>query len=111
MRILITGIAGFVGGHLVEALAGAHTLAGISRKPNQDIFTGELTDTARVDAIVRAFQPEWLIHLAGYANTGGSFKEPEACWRDNLTATRSLWPTTSSISELIISTAAPFVVS
>ena len=91
MRILITGITGFVGGHLVEALAGSHTLAGISRRPNQDIFTGELTDTARVEEIVRSFQPEWLIHLAGYANTGGSFKEPEACWRDNLTATRSLY--------------------
>ena len=95
MRILISGITGFVGGHLVEALAGSHALAGISRRPKPNIpaelFTGELTDTARVEEIVRAFQPEWLIHLAGYANTGGSFKEPEACWRDNLTATRSLY--------------------
>ncbi len=95
MRILITGITGFVGGHLVEALAGSHALVGISRKPNPtipaDLFTGELTDTARVEEIVRTFRPEWLIHLAGYANTGGSFKEPDACWRDNLTATRSLY--------------------
>ena len=95
MRILITGISGFVGGHLVEALAGSHALAGISRKPNPtipvELFLGELTDTARVEEIVRAFQPEWLIHLAGYANTGGSFKEPEACWRDNLAATQSLY--------------------
>ena len=95
MRILITGITGFVGRHLVEALAGSHALAGLTRKPNPkipaELFQGELTDTARVEEIVRTFRPEWLIHLAGYANTGGSFKEPEACWRDNLTATRSLY--------------------
>lgn len=96
MRILITGITGFVGGHLVEALAGSHAIAGISRKPNPDLLTGELTDTARVEEIVRSFQPEWLIHLAGYANTGGSFKETEACWRDNLTATRSLYDAIAS---------------
>ncbi len=95
MRILITGISGFVGGHLVEALVGSHALAGIVRKPNPtipaELFLGELTDTPRVEEIVRSFQPEWLIHLAGYANTGGSFKEPDACWRDNLAATRSLY--------------------
>ena len=36
-------------------------------------------------------RPDWVVHLAGYANTGKSFHEPDQCWADNLDATRSLY--------------------
>jgi GDP-4-dehydro-6-deoxy-D-mannose reductase len=106
MRILITGISGFVGGHLVEALgsAGGHALAGIVRQdsqllshpppdfhPSVELHSGDLHDGKRVEEIVRTVRPEWVFHLAGYANTGGSFREPDRCWADNLAATRSLY--------------------
>ena len=48
MRILITGITGFVGGHLVEALPAGHTLTGVSRN---------------------ADWPAGLAHLAGPSDT------------------------------------------
>ncbi|HEY1189529.1 MAG TPA: NAD-dependent epimerase/dehydratase family protein, partial [Gemmata sp.] len=104
MRILITGITGFVGGHLVEHLMsrGGHELFGVSRRgewpallahlePHAKLSAGELCDTAAVERIVRETQPDWVCHLAGYANTGGSFRDPERAWRENLTATRSLY--------------------
>src|SRR5687767_13826538 len=106
MRILITGISGFVGGHLVEALvsAGGHALAGVVRQdsqllahppadfhPSVELHTGDLHDGKRVEEVVRGVKPEWVFHLAGYANTGGSFREPDRCWADNLAATRSLY--------------------
>lgn len=104
MRILITGITGFVGGHLVEHLVsqGGHALFGISRQgqwpavlahlaPHAQLLTGELRDVARIEAILRDIQPEWIFHLAGYANTGGSFRDPERAWSENLTATRALY--------------------
>lgn len=102
MRILITGITGFVGGHLVEALPGGHTLIGVSRNADwpaglahlagrAELHAAELADGPRVEAIVRRARPDWVIHLAGYANTGGSFREPDKCWADNLAATRSLY--------------------
>jgi GDP-4-dehydro-6-deoxy-D-mannose reductase len=104
MRILITGITGFVGGHLVEHLvtAGGHALFGVSRRgqwpaalvhlaPHVKLSALDLSDPARVEAVVRDVRPDWVIHLAGYANTGGSFREPERAWAENLTATRSLY--------------------
>lgn len=104
MRILITGITGFVGGHLVEALsaAGGHTLFGVSRSAawphalqhladKAELHSAELTDGPAVEDLVRRTRPEWVFHLAGYANTGGSFREPDKCWAANLTATRSLY--------------------
>ena len=104
MRVLITGATGFVGGHLAERLlaAGGHTVAGVSRSgvwpANLAHLAGrvmlsaaDLTDPAAVGAVLAAARPDWLFHLAGYANTGKSFREPDACWRDNLTATRVLY--------------------
>lgn len=104
MRILITGITGFVGGHLVEALAtaGVHRLFGASRSASwptglghlngtSELHAAELSDGPRVEEIVRLVRPDWVFHLAGYANTGASFREPDQCWADNLTATRVLY--------------------
>jgi GDP-4-dehydro-6-deoxy-D-mannose reductase len=104
VRILITGATGFVGGHLVELLRaeGGHELVGFSRGAAWPadwvhltgaarLYAGELTDRNVLDDCLRQTRPEWIIHLAGYANTGRSFHEPDACWSDNLTATRSLY--------------------
>lgn len=104
MRILITGITGFVGGHLVEHLvaAGGHALTGVSREaawpaglshlaPHAVLHSADLTDPASADRVLGDTRPEWIIHLAGYANTGGSFREPARAWADNLTATIALY--------------------
>jgi GDP-4-dehydro-6-deoxy-D-mannose reductase len=104
MRILITGVTGFIGGHLVELLnrEGGHTLAGISRLANGtpsprslantvDLHVAELRDTEQLESILRKHQPEAIVHLAGYANAGRSFVEVEKCWEDNVNGTRSLY--------------------
>jgi GDP-4-dehydro-6-deoxy-D-mannose reductase len=104
MRILITGITGFVGGHLTEALRaeGGHTVTGLSRQANwsptwahldgaAELHAGDLLDGPAVERLVRDLRPEWVFHLAGYANPGRSFREPDQCWADNLAATRSLY--------------------
>lgn len=103
MRILITGTTGFVGGHLVEALLPrGDTLFGLCRRAawpatlahlagQAELLPGDIADTARVEAVLQHAQPDWLIHLAGYANPGRSYLEADRCWHDNLTATRSLY--------------------
>ena len=50
-----------------------------------------LHDTAAVERLLRDVRPDWVVHLAGYANAGASFREPDRCWADNLGATRSLY--------------------
>jgi GDP-4-dehydro-6-deoxy-D-mannose reductase len=101
MRVLITGITGFVGGHLVERLlsGGRHTIAGISRRGEWPHDLAHLSGSVRLqsvdllqreatEALLADVRPDWIFHLAGYANTGKSFHEPDECWRDNLDATR-----------------------
>jgi GDP-4-dehydro-6-deoxy-D-mannose reductase len=104
MRVLITGVTGFVGGHLAEALRaeGGHQLFGLSRRAvwasewrhlagEVDLRAADLHDGPDVERILRETRPDWLFHLAGYANTGRSFLEPDRCWADNLDATRALY--------------------
>jgi GDP-4-dehydro-6-deoxy-D-mannose reductase len=101
MKVLITGITGFVGGHLAELLLaeGGHAVAGLARHTEwpaglghlsgrAELHTADVLDPAAVAAVIQRLRPEWVFHLAGYANTGRSFKEPDACWRLNLDGTR-----------------------
>jgi GDP-4-dehydro-6-deoxy-D-mannose reductase len=102
MRILITGITGFLGGHLTEALRaeGGHALSGMSLGAAwgpawrhldgaAELHPVDLHDGPAVERLVREVRPEWVFHLAGYANPGRSFAEQDRCWADNLAATRS----------------------
>lgn len=104
MRILISGITGFVGGHLTERLVaeGGHAIFGLCRRgawPTEldhlvgsaQLFAADLADGPRVESVLAVTRPDWIFHLAGYANTGKSFHEPDACWHDNLTATRKFY--------------------
>src|SRR5262245_30638632 len=103
MRILITGMTGFVGGHLVESLVPrGDDLFGFCRNGTWPpaltpltgtaaLLPGELTGTARLEAAVNHARPDWVVHLAGYANPGRSYLEADRCWTDNLTGTRSLY--------------------
>lgn len=104
MRILITGVNGFIGGHMAELLLaeGGHTVTGLSRAPDWPkqlahlamrvrLEPAELSDPPRLKAILERNRPEWVFHFAGYANTGKSFKEPVRCWQDNLDGTRTFY--------------------
>jgi GDP-4-dehydro-6-deoxy-D-mannose reductase len=104
MRILITGVTGFVGGHLVEALLneGGHTLHGLRRRSEWasewshlsgqlSLHAVDLLDVASTETLLRQVQPNWIFHLAGYANAGKSFHEPDLAWEGNVLASRRLY--------------------
>src|SRR6476469_4800114 len=103
MRNLVTGVTGFAGGHLAEALlARGEAVVGISRGPDWptawrhlagavDLRSCAVGDGAAVEALLREVRPARVYHLAGYAQTARSFKEPDAAWAGNLGATRALY--------------------
>ncbi len=102
-RCLITGATGFVGGHLAAHLLGAgHEVVGLTRgapwaarweevAKAVPLHAVDLRETAPLTPLLQRLQPEWVFHLAGYANAGKSSQEPQAAWAGNLTATQSLY--------------------
>lgn len=60
-RVLVTGLAGFTGAHLLHALeAAGHSVFGTAEPPEFD-----LRNPATVDAAIREVHPDFVIHLAG----------------------------------------------
>jgi GDP-4-dehydro-6-deoxy-D-mannose reductase len=102
MRNLITGLSGFAGCYLAEALLSrGESVVGLSRRAawpvgwshlahSVNLRACDLCDGAAVEAILRETKPERIYHLAGFARLGESFRDPEAAWSGNLTATRQL---------------------
>ena len=104
MRILITGITGFAGGHLAEAILrqGTVELFGVGRRgewpaewrhlaATVNLRPCDLCNPSVLDRLLAEIRPQQLYHLAGYANVGKSFQEADAAWEGNLTATRRLY--------------------
>jgi GDP-4-dehydro-6-deoxy-D-mannose reductase len=99
---LVTGVTGFAGSYLAEALLGRNEpVVGLSRQAawpapaahlagRVELRACDLCDAAAVEAVLRSVRPERVYHVAGYAHVGRSFHEPEAAWEGNLTATRRL---------------------
>jgi GDP-4-dehydro-6-deoxy-D-mannose reductase len=83
MRTLVTGASGFAGGHLVEHCeAAGDAVTGVDRSEGVDI-----TDARALITAFEAVRPEVVYHLAGWADVGGSWKDPEATFRANALGT------------------------
>lgn len=109
--LLVTGGGGFVGGHLLAALArrwpGATLHATTHRAPPSwalaRALPGEsglaervrwhrldIARGAQVGALLRTLNPDAVIHLAAQSHVPTSFQHPELSWRVNLQGTLNL---------------------
>lgn len=101
-RNLVTGVTGFAGCYLADALlARGEAVVGLSLRghwppPWQklaagvEMVQGDVADADAVLALLERARPTRIYHLAGFAHVGASFKAPDAAWAGNLTATRRL---------------------
>lgn len=97
MRALVTGISGFVGGHLTEHLvAQGDLVVGLSASGRWPTDLSHLAQTARIERfdiagepeaklaeLLRRKQPEVIYHLAAQSNPQASVDDPRATWTLN----------------------------
>jgi GDP-4-dehydro-6-deoxy-D-mannose reductase len=96
MRVLVTGIGGFVGSHLTEYLRREHPHWEISglRRPHGSapasaalgvrMLEADLTDPAAVDGVLEQAAPDRIIHLAGQSSVHQSWLDPGGTLRSNV---------------------------
>jgi GDP-4-dehydro-6-deoxy-D-mannose reductase len=98
LRILVTGVAGFVGRHLLGhlAAAGGCEVHGVDHAPLDAIAEPEelrsglssyrplnITDAAAMEAWVREGNPDAIVHLAAQASGAESIERPADTYRVN----------------------------
>ena len=97
LRVLITGVSGFVGRHLAAALAARgdeiHGF-GLGARPAEPPLAGwqpgDTLDPDAVSAAVAASRPDAVIHLAGQSSAAVSFEHPVETYRTNALGTWTL---------------------
>lgn len=86
MKILVTGGAGFIGSHVVDAYtAGGHEVGIIDNlstgvkeniNPKAKFWQGSVTDKDFVNRVINGFKPEVLNHHAAHIHVGRSVADP-----------------------------------
>jgi len=86
MKALVTGAAGFVGGHLIAHLeASGDEVIGVDRHNGPDLL-----DPEALTAFVVGLGPDAVYHLAGWSDVGASWDEPLATFESNAVGTLNL---------------------
>jgi UDP-glucose 4-epimerase len=100
MTVLVTGGAGYIGSHMVLALAEAgesvvvidNLSTGFSAHLPEGVplFIGDAADENLVEGVIAAHEVESIVHFAGSVIVPDSMRDPLAYYRNNTMTTRSL---------------------
>jgi UDP-arabinose 4-epimerase len=93
MRVLVTGGAGYIGGHACKALAAAGHEPVVYDDLSQGhrwaarygpLEVGDVTEEARLADVIARWRPEAVMHFAALISVGESVARPEAYYRTNV---------------------------
>src|SRR3954463_3785807 len=100
MSVLVTGGAGYIGSHMVLALAEAgesvvvidnlSTGFSTSLPEGVPLFIGDAADENLVEGVIAAHGVESIVHFAGSVVVPDSMRDPLGYYRNNTMTTRSL---------------------
>lgn len=92
MKILITGIHGFVGPYLQRELESAHEVFGIDvATKEKNIFQCDLQSFDQINDVIATIQPDAVAHLAALSSVAQSWNNPQMIVDLNRTMTQNIY--------------------
>ncbi len=96
MRVAVTGANGLVGGAAIPLLAGRHEVLALGRGPCRLPGSGftwadaDLGDGRSVEAAVRSFRAEAVLHAGAATDVDGCERDPASAWDVNVGGTEQV---------------------
>ncbi|RSK52912.1 GDP-mannose 4,6-dehydratase [Bacillus canaveralius] len=103
MKVLITGIKGFVGKHLEEYLKDKADVFGTSRAdyPEKNIFKISFLSEWEIIRLMEKINPTHVFHLAGFSSVKDSWENKQAVIAGNVTGTIHLLEAVRKVDDKI----------
>jgi GDP-4-dehydro-6-deoxy-D-mannose reductase len=111
MRVLITGVAGFVGPYVARHLlaCGDHVsgiyLGEAPALPGVDLYGADLLDRGALVEVFAAVEPDAVVHLAGLSHVGESWNRMGDYFRVNVLGTEILLGLSGRAKVIVVSSA------
>lgn len=105
LKVFVTGSEGFVGQHLISLLKKSYSVIGLSRQTsipsseNIKYVQGDILDCTKIEDILRNYQPDIIVHLAGIAKTWNN--EATELFHVNLNGTLNIYQQVVKIKQEI----------
>lgn len=99
MKVLVTGGAGFIGSHACKALSASRRLPIVYDNLSTGhahtvrwgpLEVGDIRDSVRLEQVLRAYQPDMVMHFAARAYVGESVIDPAGYYDNNVSGTLTL---------------------
>ncbi len=77
MKVLITGVSGFVGQYLESELhANNYEVVGVGKTPRKNIVVCDVLNRERLLSVIKDINPDAVVHLAGQTRVHDSWNNP-----------------------------------
>jgi len=115
VKVAVTGANGLLGGDAVAQLSGQHEVLALGRRPCRlpagpyRWAEADLGDGRSVEAALREFRPEAVLHAGAATDVDGCERDPDLAWRVNVGGTEQVARACGALGARLVAVSTDYV--